>query len=142
MRKVEIVRCMGQPVQSAEREGMERMERLVREVNVLTRGVMEIEERGREQSRIWKRKAVSVGGGGKNGVDWSLEKEDKAALMEVLEEQRCGLEGLGHIVKRDERDVGILKEELEKAYSSGGGGDRRKKSIPVGEGGVAIFTGQ
>lgn len=140
MRKVEIVRCMGQPVQPAEREGMERMERLSRDVNVLTRSVMDIEERGREQSRLWKRKAAS----GVSGVDWSLEREDKVALMEVLEEQKCGLEGLGHIVTRDERDVGILKEELEKAYSSTGASvsDRMKKSIPVGEGGVAIFTGQ
>jgi hypothetical protein len=78
-----------------------------------------------------------------NTVDWSIEKEDKEALMEVLNEQKCGLDGLEHIVKRDERDVGILKEELEKAYHGVGGGvGERKKNIPVGEGGVAIFTGQ
>jgi hypothetical protein len=130
---------MGQPVQPAEREGMERMERLLREVNALTRGVVDVEERGREQSRQWKRKAVS----NVNTVDWSIEKEDKEALMEVLNEQKCGLDGLEHIVKRDERDVGILKEELEKAYHGVGGGvGERKKNIPVGEGGVAIFTGQ
>lgn len=45
MRKTEIVRCMGQPVQAAEREGMERMERLLQDVNVLTRGVVNVEER-------------------------------------------------------------------------------------------------
>lgn len=143
MRKVEIVRCMGQPIQQAEREGMDRMERLLREVNVLTRGMMDVEERGREQSRVWKRKAAS-GISGK--VDWTLDNEDKAALMEVLNEQSWGLEGLGHIVKRDERDVGILKEELEKAHNASIGGssvgsDRTKKPIRVGEGGVAIFTG-
>lgn len=141
MRKAEIVRCMGQPMQQAEREGMERMERLSRDVNLLTRGVMDVEERGREQSRVWKRKAASGVG---NNVDWALDREDKAALMEVLNEQRCGLDGLGKIVKKDERDVGILKDELEKAYnaSSGSFGDRTKKPIiHVGEGGVAIFTG-
>jgi hypothetical protein len=139
MRKVEIVRCMGQPMQQAEREGMEKMERLLRDVNALTRGVVDVEERGREQSRVWKRKAAAVSSG---KVDWSLEKEDKVALMEVLNEQSCGLEGLSHIVKRDERDVGILKDELEKAYNLNGPvGDQTKKPILVGEGGVAIFTG-
>jgi hypothetical protein len=130
---------MGQPVQAAEREGKERMERLLRDVNVLTRGVVDVEERGREQSRQWKRRAVST----VNTGGWSIEKEDKEALMEVLKEQKIGLDGLEHIVKRDERDVGILKEELEKAYHSGSGGvGERKKSIVIGEGGVAIFTCQ
>ena len=139
MRKTEIVRCMGQPVQAAEREGMERMERLLRDVNVLTRSVVDVEERGREQCRQWKRRAVST----VNTGDWSIEKEDKEALMEVLKEQKSGLDGLEHIVKRDERDVGILKEELEKAYHGGSGGvGERKKNIVIGEGGVAIFTGQ
>jgi hypothetical protein len=126
MRKVEIVRCMGQPIQRAEREGMERMERLLREVNGLTRGAAEVEERGREQSRLWKRKAAS---GVNTKVVWTMEKEDKKILMEVLNEQRCGLEGLGHILKRDERDVGILKDELEKSYNaaSGGAGSGRAK---------------
>eukprot|EP00956_Cyclotella_meneghiniana_P006194 scaffold8100_cov66-Cyclotella_meneghiniana.AAC.3 len=141
MRKVEIVRCMGQPIQQAEREGMDRMERLLRDVNVLTRGMMDVEERAREQSRVWKRKAAS---GMSGNVDWTLDNEDKAALMEVLNEQSWGLDGLSHIVKRDERDVGILKEELEKAYNTSNssvGSDRTKKPIQVGEGGVAIFTG-
>jgi hypothetical protein len=142
MRKVEIVRCMGQPIQRAEREGMERMERLLREVNGLTRGAAEVEERGREQSRLWKRKAAS---GVNTKVVWTMEKEDKKILMEVLNEQRCGLEGLGHILKRDERDVGILKDELEKSYnaaSGGAGSGRAKRPMPsIGDGGVAIFTG-
>lgn len=127
-------------MQQAEREGMDRMERVLRDVNLLMRGVMDVEERGREQSRVWKRKAAS---GVRSDVDWTLEKEDKAALMEVLNDQRCGLDGLGHIVKRDERDVGILKDEMEKVYNASSGVvvDKLKKAIPIGEGGVAIFTG-
>ncbi|KAL7478711.1 hypothetical protein ACHAW6_004464 [Cyclotella cf. meneghiniana] len=143
MRKVEIIRCMGQPVQSAEREAMERMERLLREVNSLTRGVVEVEERGREQGRAWKKKAVS---GLTADLHWLLEKEDKSVLIDVLNEQRSGLEGLGHILKRDERDLGILKEELEKSGNpgsgSGAGCNLANGFLPnVGDGGVAIFTG-
>jgi hypothetical protein len=134
---------MGQPVQSAEREAMERMEKLLREVNYVTRGMVEVEERGREQGRSWKKKAVS---GLTKDLHWLLEKEDKAVLMDVLNEQRSGLEGLGHILKRDERDVGIFKEELEKSFNAGSvsgvGNDRTNGfQISVGDGGVAIFTG-
>ncbi|KAL3804049.1 hypothetical protein HJC23_006440 [Cyclotella cryptica] len=143
MRKVEIVRCMGQPIQPAEREAMERMERLLREVNALTRGVVEVEERGTEQGRAWRRKAAS---GLIKNADWLLEKEDKAVLMDVLNDQKSGLEGLGHIFERDERDVGILKEELEKSFNAGSGSTagngRTNEFVPnVGDGGVAIFTG-
>lgn len=46
--------------------------------------------------------------------------DDKLALFHVLNDQRLGLEHLGHIMKKDGRDVGIVLDELSKVSSSSG----------------------
>jgi hypothetical protein len=63
-----------------------------------------------------------------------MEEEDKVALFQVLNGQRLGMERLGSIVKRDVRDAGIMKDELNKASSG------RVKALSSS--GAAIFGGR
>ena len=65
----------------------------------------------------------------------TLQEEDKVALFNVLNEQRMGMERLGHIVKRDVRDVGILDDELRRSSSG-----RTEVARPPS--GAAIFGGR
>jgi nuclear pore complex protein Nup54 len=139
MRKVEIVRCMGQPTQRAEVEASQRLENILKSVNTVGKGLMELEERGRLQARAWRTRAQSNnmnGGmlGSTSEEATTLGEQDKAALFSVLNDQRMGMERLGDIVKRDVRDAGILKEELSRSST-------RTRALPV-SGGAAIFGGR
>lgn len=140
MRKVEIIRCMNQPTQRAEEEAQFKLRKLVEQVNIVRMKLCDLEERGRQQARNWRRMrgeeeaaaamntnvsdgVSSCGGSGEllsssSSFSTSLSDEDKLALFHVLNDQRLGMERLGSIVTRDVRDTEILKEEMSKAESS------------------------
>lgn len=125
MRKVEIVRCMGQPAQRAELEAQQRLGEIIRPVNLVGTSLADLEQRGTQQARAWRMRGATMESPHLEVGSEPLQEEDKKALFNVLNDQRLGMERLGHIVKRDVRDVEILKDELNKAASSG-----RVKALP------------
>jgi nuclear pore complex protein Nup54 len=155
MRKIEIIRCMNQPIQDAESTSNYQLRVLYDEVNRMIRVLCDLEERGREQARLWRKRGATGGvgdgvnvGGVNNGVgvdntSSSLEEEDKLALFHVLNDQRLGMERLGSIVTRDVRDVDILKEEMGKALDQGRGGGGSVGGVRQQQRGTtAIFGGR
>ncbi|KAL7538562.1 hypothetical protein ACHAXR_008635 [Thalassiosira sp. AJA248-18] len=132
MRKVEIVRCMGQPTQRAEVDAQHRLGEIMNQVNVVGKSLADLEERGREQARAWRMRGATMKSQHSDDIGSApLQEEDKAALFDVLNNQRLGMERLGNIVRRDVRDVGILKDELNNASTG------RVKALPPT--GAAIF---
>lgn len=137
MRKVEIVRCMGQPTQRAEVEAQLRLGEIVKQANMVGKSLSDLEERGKQQARAWRMRGATMESQQHMAAgSVKLQEEDKTALFNVLNEQRLGMERLGHIVKRDARDVDILKDELSAAHASSG----RVKGVPPP--GAAIFGGR
>mmetsp|Transcript_15853 Transcript_15853/g.25612 ORF Transcript_15853/g.25612 Transcript_15853/m.25612 type:complete len:301 (+) Transcript_15853:399-1301(+) len=138
MRKVEIVRCMGQPTTSAEGESRQRLGEIARQAGFVGTSLADLEERGRQQARTWRMRGATMDSQqqqqSSRSSEVGLREQDKVELFQVLNEQRLGMERLGHIVKKEVRDVGILKEELEKASSG------RAKALPPP--GAAIFGGR
>ncbi|KAL7544652.1 hypothetical protein ACHAWF_008027 [Thalassiosira exigua] len=121
MRKVEIVRCIGQPTQPAEVEARRRLGEVARQAGAVGKALSDLEERGRRQARAWRMRGAAAGPARQAGAGMApLSEDDRGALFHVLNEQRLGMERLGHIVKRDVRDVNILKKELNNAASSSG----------------------
>lgn len=55
MRKVEIVRCMGQATQRAEADAGRRLGEIAGRVHGVGRSLAALEERGRQQAREWRR---------------------------------------------------------------------------------------
>ncbi|KAL7468407.1 hypothetical protein ACHAXS_008635 [Conticribra weissflogii] len=125
MRKVEIVRCMGHPLQRGEVEAVNRLGEIVQKMRAVERMLGEVEERGTRQARVWRMRASSLDsrayGGGSEAVAAAaaeLGEEEKYELFKSLNEQMLGNETLGQCVKRDVRDVEILKEEMERRVSA------------------------
>lgn len=131
MRKVEIVRCMGQQTQGAEVQAQQRLAGIMQQCNIVGTSLADLEERGRQQARAWRMRGATMESQQSEVGTVSLQEEDKMALFHVLNDQRLGMERLGHIVKRDVRDVDILKGELNKASSG------MVKALPPS--GAAIF---
>jgi len=90
-------------------------------VNIVGQTLINLEERGKQQSRSWRMKGATLMSSQQlqhNNSTLSMNDEDKLALFHVLNDQRLGLERLGNIMKKDGRDVGIVLDELSKASSS------------------------
>lgn len=137
MRKVEIARCMGQPVQGAEVEAWKRLGELMKRCALVGTSLADLEERGRGQARAWRTRGATMESSRRSDAgSQQLREEDKAALFHVLNDQRLGMERLGQIVERDVRDGGILKEELNRASTSSGS----LAALPSS--GAAIFGGR
>lgn len=92
-----------------------------------------LEERGRQQARAWRMKGATMESRQSDIGLLPMEEEDKVALFQVLNGQRLGMERLGSIVKRDVRDAGIMKDELNKASSG---------RVKASSSGAAIFGGR
>lgn len=137
MRKVEIVRCMGQPTQRAEGEAQRRLGEITERLNAAGKSMADLEERGRRQARAWRTRGATMESSRtvEHPSASALQEEDKVALFNVLNEQRMGMERLSHIVKRDVRDVGILDDELRRSSSG-----RTEVARPPS--GAAIFGGR
>lgn len=133
MRKVEIIRCMGQPIQRAEVEAQQRLGEIMKQVNTIGKSLANLEEMGKQQARAWRVRGATIESRSDFG-SLPLREEDKVGLFHVLNDQMLGMERLGRIVNRDIRDVCILKDELNKASSSK---DKAPPSL-----GAAIFGGR
>jgi hypothetical protein len=133
MRKVEIIRCMGQPIQRAEVEAQQRLGEIMKQVNTIGKSLANLEEMGKQQARAWRVRGTTIESRSDFG-SLPLREEDKVGLFHVLNDQMLGMERLGRIVNRDIRDVCILKDELNKASSSK---DKAPPSL-----GAAIFGGR
>lgn len=95
------------------------------QVNIVGQSLINLEERGKQQSRSWRMKGATLMSSQQqhslnNSPALSMNDEDKLALFHVLNDQRLGLEHLGHIMKKDGRDVGIVLDELRSSSSSSG----------------------
>mmetsp|Transcript_26659 Transcript_26659/g.38992 ORF Transcript_26659/g.38992 Transcript_26659/m.38992 type:complete len:475 (-) Transcript_26659:294-1718(-) len=134
MRKVEIVRCMNLPLQPAERDAGDRLKLVLRQLNQVGKTMGDVEKRAQAHAQ-YLRSTGGAGEGGDGGGDDSnantLTEEDKTELFTVMNEQKEGLERLVNIVKKDLRDVNILKEEVGKINMAVGGGIAG--SGPLGE---------
>jgi nuclear pore complex protein Nup54 len=130
MRKVEIIRCMGQPIQHAEVEAQQRLGEIIKKVNIIGESLSNLEELGKQQARAWRMRGETIESRSDFG-SLPLREEDKVGLFHVLNDQMLGMERLGRIVNRDVRDVGILKNEMNKTLSS------KENLLPSV--GVAIF---
>ena len=137
MRKVEIIRCMGQPTQRAEIDAQQRLGEIMKQMNIVGNTLSNLEERGKHQARAWRMRGATLESSQQHSGSIPLQEEDKVSLFHVLNDQRLGMERLGNIVKRDVRDVGILKDELNKASSGSG----VVHALPP-SGGAAIFGGR
>lgn len=108
MRKVEILRCMNLPLQPAERDLANKLEQVVQGVTQVAGRLRDTEEMARVHAQKVDERAV-VGERMRQ-----LSEDDRNNLFKVMEEQRVGLERVVNVAKTDVRDVGIMKEELEK----------------------------
>jgi len=142
MRKVEIIRCMNQPTQTAEIQSQQRLNEIIQQVTLVDKALIDLEERGKYQARVWRMRGATIESQRQHvststSVEDPLQTEDKVALFNVLNDQRLGMERLGNIVNKDVRDAGILKEELTKETTG-------MKALPQASslGGTAIFGGR
>lgn len=141
MRKVEIIRCMNQPTQSAEVQSQQRLNEIIKQVTLVDKALIDLEERGKHQARAWRMRGATIESQRQHvtttTVEDPLQTEDKVALFNVLNDQRLGMERLGNIVNKDVRDASILKEELTKETTG-------LKALPQSSslGGTAIFGGR
>lgn len=134
MRKVEIIRCMGQPIQRAEVEAKQRIGEIMKQVNVIGKSLANLEEIGKQQAQAWRVRGATIEARSDFG-SLPLREEDKIGLFHVLNDQMLGMERLGRIVNRDVRDMSILKDELSNMSSS-----KKEKSLPSF--GATIFGGR
>jgi hypothetical protein len=121
MRKVEVFRCMNLPLQPAERDLLQRMTVLLRDLDRVSGLMTQVEDRARAHAQYLQKH-----GGGHNdvhsyGSDRVLSLEDQSRLRQVLNEQAQGLSTLTAVAKRDVRDVAILKAEVSKRTSGTAG---------------------
>ena len=132
MRKVEIVRCMGQHTQEAEVQAQWKLGEIMKTVNMVGKSLADLEERGTQQARAWRMRGATMESQPHSELTSApLQEEDKKELFHVLNGTRMGMERLGAIVTTDVRDSGILKQELNKASMGGA------RSLPPS--GAAVF---
>ena len=104
------------------------------QVNIVGQTLINLEERGKQQSRSWRMKGATLMSSQQlqhNSSTLSMNDEDKLALFHVLNDQRLGLERLGNIMKKDGRDVEIVLDELSKASSSSSSSGNNVKASGV-----------
>jgi nuclear pore complex protein Nup54 len=101
MRKVELARCMNQPLQPDEIKIMERMFQLCKQVNKMRKLLAELEDKSRmmlsqQQPNVLVAAALP----------------DKDRLLQVLKDHRKHLEAMTATLNRDVRDAGLLQQHV------------------------------
>ncbi|MGK3741891.1 MAG: hypothetical protein ACI90V_008745, partial [Bacillariaceae sp.] len=104
MKKVEVARCLNQPLQLDEHRALQRLTKLLNHVKQLRAAFLKLQNQAKTQ-------IVSGGGGGtstnaNNSSD--LLGVNKNELLSVLTEQRRKLEIMTDTAKKDLRDVDLI----------------------------------
>ena len=111
MRKVELIRCLHQPVQRDEQRAMGQLTDLSRHVNGVSLRLSVLQNRVVQQQQQSTTSApVRV-----EGVP------DSAQLVPILKEQREKLESLTAVVKTGQRDANLVGRRMEALVGGGGG---------------------
>jgi len=116
MRKLELCRCMHMPIQNAERNAMTKLLQLSKQVDTMHRILAQLEEQGDAHRHQQLRHPNNH----KNTWLMQQQTEDmtnpsyREELFRVLSDQKQGLQSLHNIVKKDTRDIHILKQDLKK----------------------------
>jgi len=110
MKKVEILRCMNLQIQKGEVEAKSRLDslaksnvpntlKLMNEVTDLSNQHSKNQQQVKDIQKQFNAKAFS--------------QEEKRVLYEVMEEQRLGLQALTNILKKEVKDMNVVKKEME-----------------------------
>ena len=116
MRKVEILRCMNLPLQPAERDLGLQLANLAKQVNLVSEQCRSVQEMSMEYKHQKEKEMESNLSGGVSRTMQPLSEEDKKNIHIVLQEQTRGLEHLVKMVKKDARDMEIMKSECVKRF--------------------------
>ena len=112
MRKVEVVRCMNQPLQQDEVRARDQLRALHQEVRHAGHLMAELEHRARaarpDHHHQQQRGAVAAAAAHHTEV----ELPDRQQLTKVLQEHQEGLTQLTLSIKKDIRDVELMKERV------------------------------
>jgi nuclear pore complex protein Nup54 len=98
MRRVELARCMNQHIQEDEIKAIQRLRKILQEVDSAKGSLTSLQDKARTQTAAVARSMEAVG------------IPDKTILLNVLKEQRHKLENLTLTTKRDLRDVRLIQE--------------------------------
>ena len=110
MRKVEILRCMNLPLQPAERDLGVKLSNVAKQVTQMAEQLRSVQEMSSVYLHQKEKETKEMG----DRVDLEqLSEQDKSNLSIVLEEKGIGLERLVSVVKKDIRDVEIMKKECQ-----------------------------
>lgn len=115
MRKVELLRCMNVPLQNAERDIADKLNAVMKEINITFKKLQHVQEMALVYAQNVAEEVSSVDGTkSSRGADEAndLTPQEREQVFQALEDQRCGLDRVVNIMKKDTRDVDIMKREL------------------------------
>jgi hypothetical protein len=101
MRRVEVTRCLNQPVQPDEIKALQRLQALIKHVDSVRDTLNVLQDQARTQTSNSKSLGPNITG-----------MPDQAQLLPVLYEQRQKLEKLTSMAKQDMRDVDLIQQRV------------------------------
>ena len=99
MRKVEVLRCRGRPIQNTERKFLEKLERILNSMRS-------------PYARLQELAASSIHQEQQKDVFLQTKEEDLSFLYTTLNKQREGLEFAVEVLRKDIRDISIVKQKI------------------------------
>ena len=106
MRKVEVVRCMNLPLQQGEVEARDQLQKLHKEVQRAGQLMADLEHRARAARPDHHRRGAAA------AMTEAVSLPDRQALTKVLKEHQEDLTHLTLSMKKDIRDVQLMKERV------------------------------
>lgn len=101
MRRVELARCMNQPIQPDELNALQKLGALYKEVESVRRVLISLQDKARTQNPVAVAKNATVS-----------DVPDPSQVLPVLKEQRLKLEKLTVIARRDQRDAALIQKRV------------------------------
>jgi hypothetical protein len=98
MKRVEIARCMNQPIQPAEIESLQKLKYLYQQVEAARTSLLKLQDKARSQP-VTRPQITAV--------------PDKEKLLPVLKEHRSAIETVTMAAKKDIRDVQLIQKRVE-----------------------------
>jgi hypothetical protein len=104
MKRVELARCMNQPLQPDEFQAVQRLQQLLKQVETVKEGLISLQDTARTQTATAKRVQASSFG--------SSALPSNEELVPVLKQQRHKLETLTKTAMKDARDVELIGKRV------------------------------
>ncbi|VEU37030.1 unnamed protein product [Pseudo-nitzschia multistriata] len=111
MMRVEVARCLNKPLQPDEYRVMQRLTKLLDQVEKLRGAFFKLQDQAKTQSVSGNNGGVSINTSVAD-VDGNLVGSYKEELVGILKEQRRKLEKLNETAKNDLRDVGLIARRV------------------------------